>query len=146
MADNVAVTAKVLAALQLTETTVAADEIGGVVYQRVKATFGADGTATDVSAADPLPVEQTSKATALNPGSVITVATTTDTEVMAANPTRVQGTLIPEADCRMSIGGAASASSGKLLAYTPFNLPAGYKGPVNIWVATGTVDVNVWDI
>jgi hypothetical protein len=39
-----------------TGATVAADEIAGVLYQRVKTTFGADGTATDVSAADPLPV------------------------------------------------------------------------------------------
>lgn len=35
--------------------TVATDEIGGVSYQRVKATFGTDGTATDVSAAAPFP-------------------------------------------------------------------------------------------
>jgi hypothetical protein len=35
---------------------VAADEIAGVVHQRVKVEFGADGTATEVSAADPLPV------------------------------------------------------------------------------------------
>jgi hypothetical protein len=34
---------------------IAADDIGGVKYQRVKATFGADGTATDVSAANALP-------------------------------------------------------------------------------------------
>jgi hypothetical protein len=38
---------------------VAADDVGGVLYQRVKPTFGPDGTATDVSATDPLPVVQT---------------------------------------------------------------------------------------
>ena len=38
---------------------VATDKIGGVDYQRVKATWGADGTATDVSAAAPMPVVQT---------------------------------------------------------------------------------------
>lgn len=36
--------------------TVAADDIAGVKHQRVKAQFGVDGSATDVSAADPLPV------------------------------------------------------------------------------------------
>lgn len=36
--------------------TVAADDIGGVKYQRVKVTFGADGAATDASPANPLPV------------------------------------------------------------------------------------------
>jgi hypothetical protein len=34
----------------------AADRIGGLLYQRVKVTFGTGGTATDVSAAAPLPV------------------------------------------------------------------------------------------
>jgi hypothetical protein len=34
----------------------AADRIGGLLFQRVKMTFGPDGTALDVSAADPLPV------------------------------------------------------------------------------------------
>jgi hypothetical protein len=34
----------------------AADRIGGLLFQRVKMTFGPDGTALDVSADDPLPV------------------------------------------------------------------------------------------
>lgn len=49
MADNVAVTPG-------SGASVAADEISGVYHQRVKVEFGADGTATDVSAAAPLPV------------------------------------------------------------------------------------------
>jgi hypothetical protein len=49
MSDNVGYTPGVGA-------TVAADEIGGVLYQRVKLTSGEDGTATDVSEAAPLPV------------------------------------------------------------------------------------------
>lgn len=36
---------------------VATDEIGGRHFQRVKITHGADGTATDTSAANPFPVE-----------------------------------------------------------------------------------------
>ena len=39
-----------------TGATLALDDIGGVLHQRVKVEFGADGAATDVSAADPLPV------------------------------------------------------------------------------------------
>jgi hypothetical protein len=35
---------------------VAADDIGGVKHQRVKVEFGADGSATDVSSANPLPI------------------------------------------------------------------------------------------
>jgi hypothetical protein len=35
--------------------TIAADDIGGVLYQRMKISEGADGSATDVSAANPMP-------------------------------------------------------------------------------------------
>lgn len=49
MADNLSIT-------QGTGTTIAADDIGGVLYQRIKATHGADGSATDVSSASPMPV------------------------------------------------------------------------------------------
>ena len=49
MADNVAITPGAGA-------TVAADDIGGVLWQRVKVGWGGDGVAGDVSAANPLPV------------------------------------------------------------------------------------------
>lgn len=49
MADNVGYTPGAGA-------TIAADDIGGVLYQRVKPVTGADGTAVDVSNANPLPV------------------------------------------------------------------------------------------
>lgn len=52
MADNVTIT-------EGAGTTIAADEIASVKYQRVKVTWGADGTANDASAANPLPVVQT---------------------------------------------------------------------------------------
>lgn len=49
MADNMDVTPG-------TGATVAADLVGGALYQRVKLVSGADGVAADVSASDPLPV------------------------------------------------------------------------------------------
>lgn len=49
MADNIGYTPG-------TGATVAADDIGGVLFQRIKPTWGEDGAATDVSAAAPLPV------------------------------------------------------------------------------------------
>ncbi|MCA3009820.1 MAG: hypothetical protein INH34_15710 [Phycisphaerales bacterium] len=49
MADNVGYTPG-------SGATVAADEIGGVLFQRVKPVHGADGTATDTSATNPLPI------------------------------------------------------------------------------------------
>lgn len=50
MADNIIVTPAV------TGTTIGADDVGGVLIQRVKVTQGVDGVATDVSSANPLPV------------------------------------------------------------------------------------------
>jgi len=47
MADNVGYTPG---------STVAADDIGGVLYQRVKPAIGADGSATDISDANPMPI------------------------------------------------------------------------------------------
>lgn len=49
MADNMQVTPG-------SGATVAADEIGGALYQRVKLTWGVDGAAVDASATNPLPV------------------------------------------------------------------------------------------
>lgn len=52
MADDVAITAG-------TGTNIATDDIGGRHFQRVKVTFGADGTANDVASGNPLPVTGT---------------------------------------------------------------------------------------
>lgn len=49
MADNIDVTPG-------SGKTVATDDVGGFHYQRVKVSHGADGSATDTSAADPFPV------------------------------------------------------------------------------------------
>lgn len=49
MADNVAITAG-------SGTSIAADDISSVFYQRVKVTWGVDGSAVDASATNPLPV------------------------------------------------------------------------------------------
>ena len=52
MADNVGYTPG-------TGATVAADEIAGVLHQRVKIGIGTDGSATDVSSSNPMPVTGT---------------------------------------------------------------------------------------
>lgn len=49
MTDNVVITSG-------TGTSIASDDIAGVQYQRVKVAHGADGSATDTSAAAPFPV------------------------------------------------------------------------------------------
>jgi hypothetical protein len=51
MADNVGYTPG-------SGAVVAADEIGGVLFQRMKLTHGVDGTAVDVSDVAPMPVQE----------------------------------------------------------------------------------------
>jgi hypothetical protein len=126
--------------------SVATDDIGGVHYQRAKVVWGVDGAAVDTSATNPLPVDQTSKATALDDGTNFSVTDGLAVEVLAANPTRVQATVIPEADVYMSIGGTATSSSPIVKIDTPWNFPAGYKGSVSMLSVTGTINVKAWDI
>ena len=75
MADNVQIATGIYAA---------SDDIGGVQYQRVKTTWGADGTATDVSAAAPLPVEVIELPTVTLTTVTGTVATSGDNTIIAA--------------------------------------------------------------
>jgi hypothetical protein len=53
--------------------SIATDEIGGVKHQRVKVQYGADGSATDVSPAAPLPIRSTAEEAAF--GAVGTLTT-----------------------------------------------------------------------
>lgn len=48
MVDNVSIT-------EGSGTQIAADDVGGVKYQRIKVSTGEDGVANDVSSANPLP-------------------------------------------------------------------------------------------
>jgi hypothetical protein len=50
MADNVGYTPG-------TGATIAADDVGGNLYQRIKIGIGEDGTATDLSASNPMPMD-----------------------------------------------------------------------------------------
>lgn len=81
MADNVGYTPG-------TGATVAADDIGGVLYQRVKIGVGADGSATDVSTANPMPVI-VDGTTALNVA-ITDVTSTNPLEVTATTPLPVE--------------------------------------------------------
>ena len=63
-----------------TGATVAADDIGGVLHQRVKLGIGGDGVAVDVSAADPMPVTGTVAVT----GAVAVTGGLTDAELRAS--------------------------------------------------------------
>lgn len=74
MADNVAITAG-------SGTTVAADDIGGVKFQRIKLIHGADGTNDgDVASGNPLPVVQADAATETTLASLDGKVTAVDTD------------------------------------------------------------------
>ena len=88
MADNLAIT-------QGTGTTIAADDIGGVLHQRVKLSQGADGSATDVSSAAPLNV------TLANTGAN---ATPVVVDLGANNDVTVSGTVTAVAQPGVDIG------------------------------------------
>lgn len=144
MADN---------ATQTGNATIAADDVttlnggasSGVLVQRVKAAFGDDGTARDVSATYPLPVLPASAAT----GTLSSVAASaTSVTILAANANR-RGALI--FNDSTSILALAFASTASLTAFTvelPANglyemPPSNYSGVVSgIWVsATGSARV-----
>jgi len=88
MADNLAIT-------QGTGTTIAADDIGGVLHQRVKLSQGADGAATDVSSSAPLNV------TLANTGAN---ATPVVVDLGANNDVTVSGTVTAVAQPGVDIG------------------------------------------
>lgn len=83
MSDNVSITAG-------SGTSIATDDIGGVQYQRIKTTWGPDGTAndTDVASGKPLPVQLRS-ATGLIP-----IGEPTDAANTATDTTSVTGVSI----------------------------------------------------
>lgn len=87
MADNIAVN-------EGSGRTIAADEVGGALYQYVKPAFGADGTATLCSSTNPLPVALTN------------VEKAEDTAHTTADP------LIPVAMVVESTVGGTSATDG----------------------------------
>lgn len=110
MADNISV----LDAAGLT-VPVAADEIGGFKFQRVKLTSGADGTATDVSSAAPLPVSTVGAALPAGTDKSGSITTGGTAQVLAAaNSARVRltGQNISAGDLWINeIGGTAAVDT-----------------------------------
>jgi hypothetical protein len=90
MADNVAITAG-------SGTTIAADDIGGVLYQRVKISQGADGAGTDVSSTAPLQVSlanHAANATAVKvDGSAVTQPVSGTVTITPSGTQTVSGTV-----------------------------------------------------
>ena len=88
MADNVGYTPG-------SGAIVAADDIGGVLHQRVKLALGADGTNDgDLSASNPMPVTGSVSVTTATP---LDVTASTPLEVTASTPLDVDVTNVVEA-------------------------------------------------
>lgn len=85
MADNVNITPG-------SGAVIASDEVAGAQYQRVKVTWGADGTANETSSASPLPVATTSGITGIADGRK--VVTTAGTRVTLAASTACKQVII----------------------------------------------------
>lgn len=94
MADDITVTPG-------TGVTIAADDVGGKLYQRIKLAHGVDGSATDTSAAAPLPVEDANSDAAL--------------AALQAIEAAVEGTQTISGAVTVS-GGATAANQAALLA------------------------------
>lgn len=92
MADNFAVNATTT-----TGDTFAADEIAGVKHQRVKLQYGADGSATDVSDAAPLPVDDAGGTISVDDGGGALTVDGTVTSQVARTTSHIGATLSTDA-------------------------------------------------
>lgn len=137
MADNVGYTPG-------SGATVAADDIGGVLHQRVKIGVGADGSATDVSSANPMPV---SAASLPLPSGASTSALQPD--IRTDHPLYGdRGSVVRQAPADIwSVGFADSGSSLLAAEFTQRRLGTGMgvtQASSNLLVTTGTTANSEW--
>jgi hypothetical protein len=140
MADNVAITAG-------SGTTIAADDVGGVLYQRVKVTWGPDATANDadVATGKPLPVQLRSATGAeLRADEYETVAASQTAQTLGATGGTgdyLAGVLVIPATVAPSItvftGGTNSVSN-----LVPFFVPLGLTSVSGAWKITTGANVS----
>jgi hypothetical protein len=119
--------------------TLATDDVGGVHYQRVKVSWGADNSATDASAANPLPVVQTGT---LNVGTVTAVTGITNALPAGTNNIGDVDVLTVPADPFGANADAASATgsiSAKLRFIASTGIPI--TGTATVTGAGGTFPV-----
>lgn len=95
----------------------AVDKIANLFYQRIKIGFGVEGSFTDVSASNPLPVEATVNASiaTIEPGTIAETlggVTTSSSTIIAANASRVGGWVknISDEPVFVRFGGAAAVN------------------------------------
>ncbi len=112
MADNVAITAG-------SGTNIAADDVGGVMYQKIKLDLGGDGVSDPVETTLPVSGTVTAELSATDKAVLDTIATNTggaltDTE-LRASAIPVSGTLAGEVAITDTYAPVGSHSSGALI-------------------------------
>lgn len=125
MADNLGYT-------EGSGSQVATDEIGGLHHQRVKIGIGADGTAVDLSSANPMPITASS---------AIPISTPSAIDVTVGNFPATQA--VSAASLPLPTGAATSALQPDVLTTHPFYGDRGSvvrQAPADIW-AVGFSDV-----
>lgn len=120
MADNVT--------LPGTGTIVAADDVGGVLFQQIKLAYGADGAATAVEATAPLPVAMGGAA---NAALTAVPASITSVQLLAPRAGRKGAVIVNDGNATMYLAYADTASAA---AYT-YKMPpnAVFEMPQPIW-------------
>lgn len=107
-------------------STLATDDIAGVHYQRVKVTYGVDGSATDVSDTNPMPIDDAGGSITVD-GTVTANLSATDNAVLDSIDSAVNGTL--------TVGSHAVTNAGT------FAVQATQSGTWNITNVSGTVSL-----
>jgi hypothetical protein len=151
-----------------TTATVATDEVSSAHYQYVKPAFGADGTATPVSTADPLPVTANAgtnlntsalatestlstytgnqrASAASNAGSQVSVSAASSTTLLASNASRKGLLLYFPSACWVKFGSTAANTNFLFPAGSVFDMLSGliYTGVIEALSVSGTVTVHV---
>lgn len=94
MADNIGYTPGAGA-------TIAADDIGGILHQRVKIGIGADGAATDISTTNPMPITAPNALATQETGELVEAIEALRMAVQSLN--RTVGQVLPDSTGRMRV-------------------------------------------
>lgn len=121
---------------------VATDEISGVHHQRVKVQHGADGSATDVSAASPLPVSEIAAGAVLS--TAVTVGTSATALPSSALSSRKSMIVFNNGNTTIYLGPSGVTTSSGLPVYAGAYSPAINLGAgVTLYAISGSAGQNV---
>jgi len=127
-----------------TTAVVATDEVSGAHYQYVKPAFGADGTATLVSATNPLPTETPAVVNQTVNAPVSVGTTVGGTVVLAANAQRKGLLLLSDTLFYVAIGADPTTSSWPVYPLQIWSPPVNMTGEVKCLSSNGTITVSVF--